>query len=98
VDRADEPGVVSAPPQGQRRQRVGLPVIAATPGRSSQRARLAAGVLFNEFHQARAAGGGHQPDRRGPAGHLQPENQPAIFIEGQAFTVVGIIANDPGCP
>lgn len=91
---------VSALPQASGGNAIGLPVIAATPGAlQASGARLAAGVLFNEFHQARAQQVAViSQTAAAQLGISNLENQPAIFIEGQAFTVVGIIANDPRLP
>ena len=91
---------VSALPSASGGNAIGLPVIAATPGAlQASGARLAAGVLFNEFHQARAQQVAViSQTAAAQLGISNLENQPAIFIGGQAFTVVGIIANDPRLP
>jgi putative ABC transport system permease protein len=91
---------VSALPPASGGSVIGLPVIAATPGAlQASGARLAAGVLFNEFHQARAQQVAViSQTAAAQLGISNLENQPAIFIEGQAFTVIGIIAGDPRLP
>jgi putative ABC transport system permease protein len=76
---------------------LGLPVTAVSPGLlTASGARLASGVLLNQFYEA------HRQDvaviGRTAAAQLHIsnlQNTPAIFIGGQAFTVVGIIAADP---
>src|SRR5262249_16736268 len=86
---------VSSLPQAAGGNELGLPVIAATPGAlAASGAGLAAGGALNEFPQERApnVAGGSQP------GISSLQNQPAIFVEGQPFTVVGILASDPRIP
>jgi putative ABC transport system permease protein len=91
---------VSGLPQASGGNAIGLPVIAATPGAlQASGAQLAAGVLFNEFHQARAQKVAViSQTAAAQLGISNLENEPAIFIGSQAFTVVGIIANDPRLP
>ncbi len=86
------PGI-SALPGGAK---IGLPVTAATPGLlTASGARLQSGVLFNQFQQRDrqqvAVLGSLAARELGIAG-LQ--NQPAIFIGGQPFTVIGILHSD----
>ena len=78
-----------------------MPVTAASPrrcwppaGRSSS-----PGVLFNQFHEAHAQN--VAVIGRAAAASLgitSLQNQPAIFIDGQPFTVIGIIASDQRLP
>jgi putative ABC transport system permease protein len=91
---------VSSMPQVGGGNELGLPVIAATPGAlQASGARLAAGVLFNSFHQARAqAVAVVSQTAAAQLGISTLQNEPAIFVEGQPFTVVGIIASDPRLP
>ena len=91
---------VSSLPQAAGGNELGLPVIAATPGAlAASGARLAAGVLFNEFHQERAQDVAViSQTAAAQLGISSLENQPAIFVEGQPFTVIGILANDPRIP
>jgi putative ABC transport system permease protein len=76
--------------------RVGLPVLAATPGAlAASGVRLELGDLFNQFHTDRGqnvAVIGQFAARQLRITSLQ--NQPAIFIAGQPFTVIGIISSD----
>jgi putative ABC transport system permease protein len=75
-------------------------VTAATPGAlRASGAKLDQGVLFNQFHQAHAQnvaiiGQTTATD----LGIFSLQQQPAIFIGGQPFTVIGIIASDPRLP
>jgi putative ABC transport system permease protein len=91
---------VSALPAGTGRSTLGLPVTAASPGAlTASGARLAAGALFNRFHESRA----QNVAVLGQAAATQLgistlENQPAIFIDGQPFTVIGILASDARLP
>jgi putative ABC transport system permease protein len=76
--------------------RIGLPVLAATPGAlAASGARLELGDLFNQFHSDRGqnvAVIGQPAARQLRITGLQ--NQPAIFVGGQPFTVIGIIRSD----
>lgn len=90
--------VTSMPAAGQ--PGVAVPVIAATPGAlAASGAVVQTGVLYNQFHQANAQNvavlGAVAAARLGITGL---ENQPAIFIAGQPFTVVGIISGDQRLP
>jgi putative ABC transport system permease protein len=91
---------VSALPATSGGNQIGLPVIAATPGAlRASGAKLEAGVLFNEFHQARAQNVAVlSQTAAAQLGISTLENQPAVFIEGQPFTVIGIISSDPRLP
>jgi putative ABC transport system permease protein len=91
---------VSALPPSAGGAKVGLPVTAASPGALvASGAQLAAGVLFNQFHEATAqdvAVLGRTAAAQ--LGITSLVNEPAIFIGGQPFTVVGILADDPRLP
>jgi putative ABC transport system permease protein len=91
---------VSSLPQAGGGNELGLPVIAATPGAlQASGARLAAGVFFNEFHQARAQSVAVvSQTAAAQLGISTLQNEPAIFIEGQPFTVIGVLASDPRLP
>ena len=91
---------VSSLPQAAGGNELGLPVIAATPGAmAASGARLEAGVFFNEFHQARAQDVAVvSQTAAAQLGISSLENQPAIFVQGQPFTVIGILASDPRIP
>jgi putative ABC transport system permease protein len=87
---------VSALPPGTNGTKVGLPVTAASPGALvASGAQLAAGVLFNQFHEATAQNvavlGKSAAAQLGISSLV---NEPAIFIGDQPFTVVGILAGD----
>jgi putative ABC transport system permease protein len=91
---------VTALPPSAGGAKVGLPVAAASPGAlTASGARLAAGVLFNQFHEATAQDvavlGKTAAAQLGISSLV---NEPAIFIGGQPFTVVGILADDPRLP
>jgi putative ABC transport system permease protein len=91
---------VNAFPPGVAGSNLGLPVTAATPGAlAASGAILSAGVLFNQFHENSA----QQVAVLGQTAAAQLgisslENQPAVFIDGQPFTVIGILASDPRLP
>jgi putative ABC transport system permease protein len=93
---------VSARPPGQSGQsgELGLPVTAATPGAlAASGAVLQSGVLFNQFHQSQAQNvavlGAAAASQLGIS---DLADQPAIFIQGQPFTVIGIISGDQRIP
>jgi putative ABC transport system permease protein len=75
---------------------LGLPVTAVSPDLlTASGARLASGVLLNQFYESHAqnvAVIGRTAAAQLHIANLQ--NTPAIFIGGQPFTVVGIIAAD----
>lgn len=88
--RAPGKPTVMATPGGDGEDGVG--VIAASPGAlRAMRPTLDQGVLFNEFHEAH-----HLPVAvmstavAGRLGVHRINNQPAIFIRGLPFTVVGL--------
>jgi putative ABC transport system permease protein len=91
---------VSAQPAAGRPVEQGLVVTAATPGALvAGGAVLQSGVLFNQFHQSRA----QNVAVLGAAAAAQlgitsVASQPAIFIKGHPFTVIGIISSAPQLP
>ncbi len=91
---------VSALPAGAGGSNLSLPVTAATPGAlTASGATVGQGVLFNRFHQSSA----QQVAVLGQTAAAQLgisslDNQPAIFIDGQPFTVIGILSGDPRLP
>src|SRR6266571_5335958 len=91
--------VSSRPGAGQGDQ-LSLPVTAATPGAlTASGVQLASGVLFNQFHQAHAQNVALLSSATAASlGISSLQQQPAIFIGGQPFTVIGIIASDPRLP
>jgi putative ABC transport system permease protein len=91
---------VSALPPSADGTKLGLPVTAASPGALvASGAQLSAGVLFNQFHEDSAQDvavlGKTAAAQLGISSLV---NEPAIFIGGQPFTVVGILAGDPRLP
>ena len=91
---------VSALPDGLLSTQRFLPVTAATPGLlAAAGVKLATGTLFNQFHEATAQdvaiiGASAAASLR--ITNLQ--SQPAIYIGGQPFTVIGIVANAQRLP
>jgi putative ABC transport system permease protein len=91
---------VSSMPDGAGGGGLALPVIAASPGAlTASGATVGEGVLFNQFHENRA----QQVAVLGQTAAAQLGisslvNQPAIFIAGQPFTVIGIVSDDPRLP
>ena len=77
-----------------------LTVTAATPGAlAASGARLQSGVLYNQFHESddqNVAVIGATAAAQLGISDLQ--DQPAIFIQGQPFTVIGIISGDQRLP
>ena len=88
---------VSALPPSADGAKVGLPVTAASPGALvASGAQLADGVLFNQFHEATAQDVAVLgKSAAAQLGITSLVNEPAIFIGGQPFTVIGILADDP---
>jgi putative ABC transport system permease protein len=91
---------VSALPPGANGADLSLPVTAASPGAlAASGATVRAGVLFNQFHESTA-----QPvailgqTAASQLGISSLVNQPAIFIAGQPFTVIGILSGDARLP
>ncbi|WP_026423472.1 ABC transporter permease [Actinokineospora inagensis] len=70
-----------------------LPVLAATPGYfAAVHARMAQGVAFDAFHDGRAedvAVVGRAAAAR--LGLTRLDAQPAIFVQGRALTVIGVV-------
>ena len=93
-------GPVSARPPGVPPDGLRLTVTAATPDAlAASGATLRAGVLFNQFHQDHsqnvavvAASAAAQ------LGLNSLADQPAIFIGGRPFTVIGILSGDQRLP
>ena len=98
----DQAAVSSRPPGGQsgRSGQLGLQVMAATPGAlAASGAGLQSGVLYNQFHESHAQNvaviGAAAATQLGIS---DLADQPAIFIQGQPFTVVGILSGDQRIP
>ncbi len=93
-------GSVSARPPGTPSDGLRLTVTAATPDAlAASGAALRSGVLFNRFHQDHAQ---NVAVVAAPAaaqlGLTSLADQPAIFIGGQPFTVVGILSGNQRLP
>jgi putative ABC transport system permease protein len=94
---------VSARPlsaQSGQSSQLSLTVTAATPGAlTASGAKVAEGVLFNQFHESHdqqvAVIGSTAATQ---LGITDLANQPAIFIQGQPFTVIGILSGDQRVP
>jgi putative ABC transport system permease protein len=91
---------VSALPPGANGTGLSLSVTAASPGAlTASGATVRTGVLFNQFHensaQQVAVLGQTAAAQLGIASLV---NQPAIFIAGQPFTVIGILSGDSRLP
>ena len=78
----------------------GLPVVAATPGAlTASGATVAGGVLFNHFHQDTAQNVALLSETAASElGISDLQDQPAIFIGDQSFTVIGILSGDKRIP
>ncbi len=91
---------VSSMPAGSQRGDLGMPVTAATRGAlTASGAVLREGVLYGQFHEEHAqnvAVVGAAAAAQLGLSDLQ--NRPAIFIAGQPFTVIGILAGDQRLP
>ncbi|HLQ55922.1 MAG TPA: ABC transporter permease [Streptosporangiaceae bacterium] len=94
--------VSARPPADQSGQssQLGLQVTAATPGAlAASGAKLQSGILYGRFHESRAQRvaviGAAAASQLGIS-NLQ--DQPAIFIQGQSFTVIGILSSDERIP
>jgi putative ABC transport system permease protein len=92
---------VSALPSGANgSSSLSVPVSAASPGAlAASGAAVRTGVLFNRFHENSA----QQVAVLGPTaasqlGITSLVNQPAIFIAGEPFTVIGILSGDTRLP
>jgi putative ABC transport system permease protein len=77
-----------------------VPVTAATPGLlAAAGARLASGVVFNQFHESTAQNVAIiGQTAANTLGITNLASQPAIFINGQPFTVIGIVASSQRLP
>ncbi len=94
--------VSARPPADQSGQagQLSLQVTAATPGAlAASGAKLQSGVLYNQFHESTAQ---HVAVIGTAAatelGISDLQDQPAIFIQGQPFTVIGILSGDQRIP
>ncbi|MGW4607151.1 ABC transporter permease [Streptomyces sp. NPDC004532] len=94
------PDVTAASSGATDGTRSGLHVLAASPGAlHAMQPTLSSGALFNDFHQQRK-------ERvcllGSSAARLlkitQVDNQPAVFINGAAYTVLGVIADTQRLP
>ena len=77
-----------------------MPVTAASPGLlAAAGVKLVTGTLFNQFHEANAQ---HVAvigsSAAASLGITSLQGQPAIFIDGQPFTVIGIVASSRRLP
>jgi putative ABC transport system permease protein len=90
------PRISALPGRGAAQQgESSLPLVAASPGLlRAVRPTLASGVLYNQFHDTRRERvvvlGKGAADQLGVK---RLDSQPAIFVNGAPFTVVGIIAD-----
>jgi putative ABC transport system permease protein len=77
-----------------------VPVTAATPGLlAAAGAKLASGTFFNQFHEAHAQDVAVLGQSAAASlGITDLDSQPAIFIDGQPFTVIGIVASSQRLP
>jgi putative ABC transport system permease protein len=91
---------VSAHSSGILASKRALPVTAASPGLlAAAGVKLAAGTLFNQFHETRAQNVAVIGESAAAGlGITSLESQPAIFIDGQPFTVIGFIAGSQRLP
>jgi putative ABC transport system permease protein len=91
---------VSALPAGFLATSRPLPVTAATPGLlAAAGVKLAAGTLFNQFHERSAQDVALiGASAAASLGLASLQTQPAIYIGGQPFTVIGIIASSQRLP
>jgi putative ABC transport system permease protein len=91
---------VSSRPDTSQADELSMPVTAASPGMlTASGADLQAGVLYNQFDESRSqdvaivgAAAAAQ------LGITDLQDQPAIFLQGEPFTVVGIISGDQRLP
>ena len=91
---------VSAHSSGFLASKRALPVTAASPGLlAAAGVKLAAGTLFNQFHETHAQNVAVIGESAAAGlGITSLESQPAIFIDGQPFTVIGFIAGSQRLP
>jgi putative ABC transport system permease protein len=97
IDTGEE-GVRNVAGVDQQEEGHQLPVVAASPGLfDTVRAVLVTGRFFDDGHDARADRivvlGKHAAER---LGINRVESQPAIFLGGQAYTVMGIVESVSG--
>jgi len=93
-------GAVSARPPGAHPAGLSLNVTAATPeALAASGAVLRSGVLFNRFHQDHAQNVAVvAAAAAAQLGLTSLADQPAIFIAGQPFTVIGVLSADQRLP
>jgi len=91
---------VSAHASGFLASKRALPVTAASPGLlAAAGVKLVSGTLFNQFHETHAQNVAVLGETAAAGlGITSLEGQPAIFIDGQPFTVIGIIASSQRLP
>jgi putative ABC transport system permease protein len=91
---------VSAHSSGFLASKRALPVTAASPGLlAAAGVKLAAGTLFNQFHETHTQNVAVIGESAAASlGITSLESQPAIFIDGQPFTVIGFIAGSQRLP
>jgi len=91
---------VSAYASGFLASQRALPVTAASPGLlAAAGVKLVSGTLFNQFHETHAQNVAVLGESVAAGlGITSLEGQPAIFIDGQPFTVIGIIASSQRLP
>ena len=77
-----------------------MPVTAASPGLlAAAGVKLVTGTLYNQFHEANAQNVAVVGRSAAASlGITSLQGQPAIFIDGQPFTVIGIIASSQRLP
>src|SRR6266536_2838533 len=77
-----------------------VPVTAASPGLlAAAGAKLASGTLFNQFHEAHVQNVAViGPGAATSLGITNLQSQPAIYIDGQPFTVIGILSGSQRLP
>jgi putative ABC transport system permease protein len=77
-----------------------LPVTAASPGLlAAAGVKVVSGTLFNQFHETHSQNVAVIGESVAASlGITSLEDQPAIFIDGQPFTVIGIVSNSQRLP
>ena len=77
-----------------------MPVTAASPGLlAAAGVKLLSGTLYNQFHETHAQNVAVIGSSAAASlGITSLQDQPAIFIDGQPFTVIGIIASSQRLP
>jgi putative ABC transport system permease protein len=90
----------SSRPDTSQADQLAMPVTAASPGTlAASGAVLQAGVLYNQFDESRSqAVAIVGAAAAAQLGITDLQAQPAIFLGGQPFTVVGIISGDQRLP